>query len=94
LNAIKHGNNEDSSKYVSVTAGLTRDGSAYILIEDEGEGCNCKFVVDSNHIGQDVDLCDMKETGRGLKIVGCICERMKFNSKGNKVVVLKKLCKE
>ena len=95
LNAIKHGNKEDSAKYVNITAGLTRDESAYILIEDEGEGCNCKYMVDSNYTtGQDVDLYDMKETGRGLHIVGCLCERIKFNSRGNKVVVLKKLCKK
>lgn len=95
LNAVKHGNKNDPSKRVKVTAGLTKDECVYVLIEDEGEGydCRCTYAASWDVLQADVDCCDMKETGRGLIIVRSLCDKICFNKRGNKVVIVKKLCK-
>lgn len=91
-NAIRHGNKNDESKHVKLSAGTTENGYAFFIVEDEGNGFNCgerQFcctgLVDSN------DLNDIKESGRGILIVNSLCDKVKFNSRGNKVVILKKL---
>lgn len=86
-NAIRHGNNEDSSKQVKIRAGID-NSFVYFIIEDEGKG------FDINCYGQTEDLiniCEMKENGRGILIVKNLCDRVKYNSKGNKIVVLKSI---
>lgn len=95
LNAIKHGNKLDCSKFVKIKAGITRDDYMFLLIEDEGKGHSCKCIPESKQSIIDInDVCNMKETGRGILIVKSLCDRLKFNEKGNKVVILKKLIKE
>lgn len=91
INAIRHGNNECSRKNVYINVGLIDKRTVFIIVMDEGCGfdydkvLNCKF--DLNNCG----LFDMKETGRGLRIVNCLSDKMKFNNKGNKVVVVKRI---
>lgn len=91
-NAIKHGNKNDLDKNVKISAGIIADGYCYFVVEDEGEGFTkynnqfcCTGIVDSD------DLCNIKESGRGILIVNSLCDKVKFNSKGNKVVILKKV---
>jgi serine/threonine-protein kinase RsbW len=84
-NAIRHGNNEDSSKQVKIKVGID-NSFVFFIIEDEGKG------FDINCCGQKeelMDICEMKENGRGILIVKNLCESVKYNSKGNKIVVLK-----
>lgn len=92
LNAVKHGNKEDESKKVRITAGVTENGFACLIIEDEGYGydyeCFCKSKADC--AGED-DICSIMESGRGILIVKNLCDRVKVNDKGNKIVILKKL---
>ena len=91
-NAIKHGNRQDCSKNVKISVGVSRDCFAYFIIEDEGQGyeCNCNTTMCPDL--DDIDnYCDIKETGRGILIVRNLSDRITFNQKGNKVVVLKKL---
>ncbi|MFZ5989855.1 MAG: ATP-binding protein [Bacillota bacterium] len=92
-NAIKHGNKDDINKLVKVKAGIANENYAFFIIEDEGEGFNyrCLFNISSDP-EKAIELCDLKENGRGMLIVKSLCEKMKFNKKGNKVVVLKRLC--
>ena len=84
-NAIRHGNKEDSSKEVKIRAGID-NSFVYFIIEDEGKGfdINCNGQSESF-----MDICDLKENGRGILIVKNLCDRVKYNSKGNKIVVLK-----
>jgi serine/threonine-protein kinase RsbW len=91
-NAVKHGNKDDSSKSVKVCAGITASNSVYFIIEDEGEGYDCGCICDEEG-GPDemADICDLKESGRGMLIVSSLCDKIRFNKKGNKVIVLKKL---
>ena len=92
LNAVKHGNKADESKRVKVKAGVTNNGFACLIVEDEGCGydhdCLCKSKA--NCAGED-DICNVMESGRGILIVKNLCDKVKVNDKGNKVVVLKKL---
>lgn len=91
LNAIKHGNKCDISKKVKVSINLTKRGCVFFLIEDEGEGYDYNCRIKNKNIDIKEDFCDLKETGRGIIIVSNICDKIRFNRKGNKVIVLKKL---
>ncbi|MCX7923663.1 MAG: ATP-binding protein [Clostridia bacterium] len=94
LNAVRHGNKEESNKQVKISVGVTGNEYMFLIIEDQGEGYNYKCIVEENqNINELFDICNMKETGRGVMIVRTLCDRLKFNKKGNKVVVLKKFCK-
>lgn len=94
INAIKHGNKGDCSKHIKVNVGITDNEQVFIVVEDEGEGYNYNNFLDSCHSNNNIiDICDMKETGRGILIVKNLCDKVKFNNKGNKIVILKKLCK-
>ncbi|MCR4435195.1 MAG: ATP-binding protein [Clostridiales bacterium] len=95
LNAIKHGNHCESCKCVKITAGLTEDACVFFIVEDEGAGYDYTGILENSRAGaQDFgDLCNIKETGRGLLIIKSLCDKIKFNQKGNKVIVLKRLQK-
>ena len=73
-------------------AGITANGYCYFVIEDEGDGFTkydnqscCTGIVDID------DLYNLKESGRGILIVNSLCDKVKFNKRGNKVVILKKV---
>ena len=91
LNAVKHGVKGDKSRFIDIKAGITRDKSVLLLIEDDGDGCNYNEVMKNTDSNYYIDLCDMKETGRGILIVKNLCEEVRFNKKGNRVLVKKKL---
>ncbi|MDP4182510.1 MAG: ATP-binding protein [Bacillota bacterium] len=91
INAIKHGNKYDYDKFVKVSAAFVNDEYILFIIEDEGEGY-CYSDLELSNISSDpIDCCSFFEGGRGLMIVNCLCEKIKFNKKGNKIIVLKKL---
>ena len=87
-NAIKHGNKEDSSKQVKVRIGVD-NSFVYFIVEDEGEGFDVKFC--SHKHKEIMNICDMEENGRGMLIVENLCDKVRYNTKGNKIVVLKNL---
>ncbi|WP_235715943.1 ATP-binding protein [Acetivibrio cellulolyticus] len=86
-NAIKHGNKEDSAKQVKIRTGISKN-YVYFIIEDEGEGFERNCIVRPENL---TELCELKEGGRGLLIVRNLCDSVKYNFKGNKIVVLKSL---
>ena len=91
-NAIKHGNKGDSSKFVKIIVGLTEKGNAVVLIEDSGKGFDYRYFMEEDNSTCDMtDMCCIKETGRGILIVKSLSDKMKFNRKGNKVIIAKKL---
>ena len=92
INAILHGNNQDASKFVKIDAGLTDDSSAVLTIEDEGLGYDFNELC-SKHKTYIVNPIDLAESGRGMTIVKGLCEKVKVNNKGNKVVIVKKIGK-
>lgn len=96
INAMRHGNKGVESKQVHIAAGISEKGYVFIIIEDQGEGYDYRRLLHKQCCFSDVldtDVCDMKETGRGIMIVKSLCDCIKYNKKGNKVVVLKKVSK-
>jgi len=92
VNAVTHGNKEDKDKCVKIKIGVTEDDHAIFVIEDEGEGFDFKSFIEKDfEIEDTVDFMQLKERGRGVLIVKKLCDKLKFNEKGNKAVVLKKL---
>jgi serine/threonine-protein kinase RsbW len=92
LNAIKHGNRNELSKKVKISVSILKSGYVLFLIEDEGEGYDYNCKLKKNVIVEiEDDCCDLKETGRGIHIVSNLCDKIKYNRKGNKVIALKKI---
>jgi len=91
LNAVKHGNLEDETKYVSIKAFLSNGDKALIVIGDDGLGYDYRSVLFNSINNNICNLSDIKETGRGILIVKSLCEKIKVNKKGNMVCVVKKL---
>lgn len=92
INAIKHGNCEDAGKCVKITVCITKDNYACLVVEDEGEGYDLNHLMEANkNFVYTDDICCFKETGRGMLIVENLCDKLKLNKKGNKVLVVKKL---
>ncbi len=89
LNAIKHGNKEDRNKTVKITAALIKNRYLLLQVEDEGDGYN--YNPDSNKDLRCWDDGFLPENGRGMTIVRCLCDRLKFNKNGNKIAVLKRI---
>jgi serine/threonine-protein kinase RsbW len=89
LNAIKHGNKEDSSKSIKISVALMETKYLLLQVEDEGGGydysCNNTVEIDCT------DIDSLLESGRGMTIVKCLCDKVKLNKKGNKILILKKL---
>jgi len=90
INAIRHGNREDESKVVKIKAGITSKSVLFVIIEDEG--CGYDFAEVCNGHGAFANLSeppDMSENGRGIMIVKTLCDRVRVNTKGNKIVIMK-----
>jgi serine/threonine-protein kinase RsbW len=95
LNAIKHGNKNDCSKHVKILVGLTKNDNAVVLVEDSGKGFDHNYMLNKIENGCEMgDICNMKETGRGILIVKKLSNGMKYNYKGNRVIVSKKLSRK
>jgi len=86
LNAIEHGNRNDSDKDVLIRLGYVR-GKIYIEIIDEGDGFNYRNLKDPT-IKDNIK----KESGRGIHIIKSLSDAIVFNEKGNSVL-LKIECK-
>lgn len=96
-NAIVHGNKQDKNKKVFIKIGICIDKWLYAIIEDQGEGITEELETSHNTISHnqeeydDIDICSLNESGRGLIIASSLCEKMKRNKKGNKTIVLKSI---
>lgn len=92
INAVRHGNREDENKIVKIDAGISCKGMMFIIVEDEGVGynyndtCSCrKPFCDS------ADPLELSESGRGIMIIKSLCDNVKVNAKGNKIVITKSI---
>jgi len=94
VNAIIHGNKADLRKKIRITSGLTRDRRAYIVITDDGEGYDYKYILEKCNELPNMVCNHLSESGRGILIVKSLCEQIRFNKNGNEVMVIKKLIKD
>jgi serine/threonine-protein kinase RsbW len=84
VNAVKHGNKNDPSKLLRITAELS-GREAIFTIEDEGEGFDVREIPDP---------CDpanlFKSSGRGVMLMYNIMDEVEYNTRGNKVKMVKR----
>lgn len=92
INAIVHGNRNNPSKKVKVKIGVYEKRLSYIVVEDEGDGFDIEKVFTEYTPCEEADQIEgLYEFGRGLMIVSSLCESVKQNRKGNKIVALRRL---
>lgn len=84
VNAVKHGNKNDRSKLLRVTAELS-PREACFTVEDEGQGFNVQEIPDP---------CDpanlFKTSGRGVLLIYNIMDEVEYNAQGNRVKMVKR----
>ena len=79
VNAIKHGNQDDPSKFVHVVINLNRD-EVQIQVTDDGDGFVPSEVPDPTD-DENIDL----PSGRGLMLMRSFMTLVEYNAKGNSV---------
>ena len=84
VNAVKHGNRNDSSKLVRITAELSSK-EARFTIEDEGEGFNIQEIPDP----RDPENL-FKTSGRGVLLIYNIMDEVEYNARGNRLTMVKR----
>ena len=84
VNAVKHGNKNNPSKLVRITAELSAK-EARFTVEDEGEGFNVQEIPDP---------CDpenlFKASGRGVLLIYNIMDEVQYNERGNRLTMVKR----
>jgi len=84
VNAITHGNHDDPSKLVRITAEVSRH-QAKFTVEDEGVGFN---VNDIPHPRDPDNL--LKSSGRGVLLIRSVMDETKYNDRGNRLSMIKR----
>jgi serine/threonine-protein kinase RsbW len=84
VNAVKHGNKNDPSKLLKITAELSSKEAAF-TVEDEGEGFDIREIPDP---------CDpanlFRTSGRGVLLIYNIMDEVEYNAQGNRVKMIKR----
>ena len=84
VNAVKHGNKNDPTKLVRISAELSSTEASF-TIEDEGEGFDVQRIPDP---------CDpsnlFKASGRGVLLMYNIMDEVEYNAQGNRVKMVKR----
>jgi serine/threonine-protein kinase RsbW len=77
---------------IIVVGVVHKNKEMFLIVEDFGIGYNYSEILNKcSNIDKCVDT--IKECGRGILIVKSLCDNVKFNRQGNKIVILKKLKK-
>lgn len=84
VNAIKHGNKFDANKIVRISAEVSPT-EARFTIEDEGEGFNVSEIPDPTN---PENL--FKSSGRGVLFIHNIMDEVSYNSRGNRLTMVKR----
>ena len=84
VNAVKHGNKNDPSKLLKITAELSAKEASF-TVEDEGEGFDIREIPDP---------CDpanlFRTSGRGVLLIYNIMDEVEYNAQGNRVKMVKR----
>jgi len=84
VNAVKHGNKNDPTKLLRITAELSPNEASF-TVEDEGEGFNVREIPDP---------CDpanlFRTSGRGVLLIYNIMDEVEYNEQGNRVKMVKR----
>jgi serine/threonine-protein kinase RsbW len=84
VNAVKHGNKNDPTKLLRITAELSPREASF-TVEDEGEGFDIREIPDP---------CDpanlFRTSGRGVLLIYNIMDEVEYNAQGNRVKMIKR----
>src|ERR1044072_2622437 len=84
VNAVKHGNKNDPSKLLKITAELSPKEASF-TVEDEGEGFDIREIPNP---------CDpenlFRASGRGVLLIYNIMDEVEYNAQGNRVKMIKR----
>ena len=84
VNAVKHGNRNDPSKLLRVTAELSAH-EAIFTVEDEGDGFNVNDIPDPR------DPANLfKSNGRGVLLIYNIMDEVEYSERGNRLKMVKR----
>jgi serine/threonine-protein kinase RsbW len=84
VNAVKHGNKNDPTKMVRITAELSPK-EALFTVEDEGEGFDVQQIPDPR------DPSNLfKASGRGVLLIYNIMDQVEYNERGNRLTMVKR----
>jgi CheY-like chemotaxis protein len=84
VNAVRHGNKNDPSKLVRITAEISTK-EARFTVEDEGDGFNVKDIPDPR---EPANL--FKTSGRGVLLIYNIMDEVSYNERGNRLTMVKR----
>jgi serine/threonine-protein kinase RsbW len=84
VNAVKHGNKNDPTKLIRITAELSPREASF-TVEDEGEGFNVQDIPDPCN---PANL--FKSSGRGVLLIYNIMDEVEYNAQGNRVKMVKR----
>jgi serine/threonine-protein kinase RsbW len=84
VNAVKHGNKNDPTKLVRITAELSPQ-EARFTVEDEGEGFDVEQIPDP----RDPENL-FKTSGRGVLLIYNIMDKVEYNARGNRLTMVKR----
>jgi serine/threonine-protein kinase RsbW len=84
VNAVKHGNKQDTQKLVRIIADLSPK-EARFTIEDEGEGFDVAAIPDP----RDPENL-FKTSGRGVLLIYNIMDQVEYNERGNRLTMVKR----
>ncbi|RHV86818.1 ATP-binding protein [Culturomica massiliensis] len=80
-NACLWGVGNDDKKKVTINACI-KNSELFISVEDQGEGFDYTKIPDPT-TPENI----MKKTGRGLYLMKALCDNLKFQKKGSKVIL-------
>jgi serine/threonine-protein kinase RsbW len=84
VNAVKHGNKNDPTKLVRITAELSPQ-EARFTVEDEGDGFDVEQIPDP----RDPENL-FKASGRGVLLIYNIMDKVEYNARGNRLTMVKR----
>jgi len=84
VNAVKHGNRNDPTKLLRVTAELSAH-EAIFTVEDEGDGFDVREIPDPT------DPANLfKSSGRGVLLIYNIMDEVEYSERGNRLKMVKR----
>lgn len=84
VNAVKHGNRNDATKLLRITAELSAH-EAIFTVEDEGEGFDVCEIPDPRDAGN-----LFKTTGRGVLLIYNIMDEVEYSAHGTRLRMVKR----
>jgi serine/threonine-protein kinase RsbW len=90
FNALIHGNNKDSSKYVTLSVEILPPNTIYSSIKDEGDGFDYNAIL-KQCASPSTEKEIFNESGRGIQLVSKLTDKLCFNSIGNQIKFYKRM---